>query len=152
MGSMNSHWLTQLAPPHAPPPPGWWPVAPGWWVLALLLLLGTGTLLYWFGHPSRQLSRAALHELKQLENSVDDTELAIELESLLRRYALAVYGREAVANLSGDSWLTFVAAKGGAELTGETGRNLLRAAYGGHADIDRARWLKGARNFLRQRK
>ena len=153
MGGMNSGWLTQLAPPHAPPPPGWWPLAPGWWIVAALLLLIAGALIYRLRHPSRRIRRIALGELKLLETRTgDDGGLAKELEHLLRRYALAVYGREAVANLSGDTWLAFIVAKGGKELAGETGRNLLRAAYGGHAQGDRSRWLQGARNFLRRHK
>lgn len=153
MGGMNSDWLAQLAPPHAPPPPGWWPLAPGWWIVAALLALTAGALIYWLRHPSQQLRRTALRELKLLETCTDDDAgLAKELEHLMRRYALAAYGREAMANLSGDAWLAFVVAKGGAELAGEAGRNLLQAAYGGHVQGDRSCWLQGARNFLRRRK
>lgn len=153
MGGMNSGWLAQLAPPHAPPPPGWWPLAPGWWIVAGLLLVIAGALIYRLRQPSQRLRRIALNELKLLETRVsDDAGLAKELEHLLRRYALAVYGREAVANLSGDTWLAFIVAKGGKEFAGKTGRNLLQAAYGGQAQGDRSRWLQGARNFLRRRK
>lgn len=153
MGGMNTNWLAQLAPPHAPPPPGWWPPAPGWWVLALALLLLFAGLGYWLRHPRNRLRRIALRELKRLETrSVDDAVLASELEHLLRRYAIAAYGRETVAQLSGADWLAFLAAHGGAELAGETGQNLLRAAYGSPTQIDRAGWLRGARNFLGRRK
>ena len=38
MGSVTPDWLAQLAPAHAPPPAGWWPLAPGWWVLLMLLV------------------------------------------------------------------------------------------------------------------
>lgn len=150
---MNTDWLAQLAPPHEPTPAGWWPPAPGWWALALLLLLLAGGLVYWLLRPSNRLSRAALHELKQLESHPgDDGQLASELENLLRRYAIAIYGREKVANLSGDAWLAFVAAHGGTELAGEPGQSLLRAAYGSPVQIDRTLWLKGARDFLRRRR
>ncbi|MHB1590172.1 MAG: DUF4381 domain-containing protein [Sulfuricella sp.] len=151
MAGMNTDGLAQLAPAHAPTPAGWWPPAPGWWALLLLLLLVVGALAYWFRRQPNRLSRAALRELKQLETHPgDDVQLASELEHLLRRYALATYGRDRVANLSGDAWLAFVSAHGGAELAGETGQSLLRAAYGSRVQTERARWLKGARNFLRR--
>ena len=153
MGGLNADWLSQLAPAHAPPPPGWWPPAPGWWGLALLLGLVAAALVYVYRRPSGRLRRAALRELKRLENGPnDDVRLAGELERLMRRYAVAAYGREAAARLAGSAWLAFVVEHGGKDLAGETGEALLRAAYGGPARVDRARWLKGARGFLGARR
>ena len=150
---MNSDFLKQLAPPHAPPPPGWWPLAPGWWVLALLSLLIAAALIYRHQCRSGRLRRAALHELDELEkHSHDDLQLASNLQNLLRRYAVSVYGREQVANLSGDDWLAFIVAHGGKELSGEAGQSLLRAAYGNRMLNDHVPWLTGARNFLRRRR
>ena len=153
MGSLNADWLTQLAPAHAPAPPGWWPPAPGWWGLALLLGLIAAALVYEFHRPSVRLRRVALRELKRLEDGPnDDVRLAGELERLMRRYAIAVHGREAVARLSGSAWLDFVVAHGGTELAGEAGQALLRTAYGSPVKVDRARWLKAVRGFLRARR
>ena len=153
MGGLKADWLTQLAPAHAPPPPGWWSPAPGWWGLALLLGLIAAALVYRLRRPSVRLRRVALRELKRLEDGPnDDVRLAGELEQLMRRYAIAVHGREAVARLSGSSWLAFVVAHGGKELAGEAGQSLLRAAYGSPVKIDRTRWLEGARGFLRARR
>lgn len=153
MGGLNADWLTQLAPAHAPAPPGWWPPAPGWWGLALLLGLIAAALVYGLQRPSVRVRRAALRELKRLEDGPnDDVRLAGELEQLMRRYAVAAYGREAAARLAGPAWLDFVVAHGGKELAGTAGQSLLRAAYGGSVEADRARWLKGARGFLRARR
>ena len=153
MGGLKGDWLTQLAPAHAPPPPGWWPPAPGWWGLALLLALIATALVYGYRRPAARLRRAALRELKRLEDGPnDDVRLAGELERLMRRYAVAVHGREVAARLSGAAWLEFVVAHGGTDLAGEAGHALLRTAYGSPVKIDRARWLKGARGFLRARR
>jgi hypothetical protein len=153
MGGLKTDWLAQLAPPHAPPPPGWWPPAPGWWGLALLLVLIAAGLVYGYRRPAARLRRAALRELNRLEEGPnDDVRLAGELERLMRRYAIAIHGREAVARLAGSAWLDFVVAHGGTELAGEAGHALLRTAYGSPVKIDRARWLKGARGFLRARR
>jgi Domain of unknown function (DUF4381) len=149
---MKPDWLAQLAPAHAPPPPGWWPPAPGWWGLALLLLLGLAALLVGLNRPPRRLRRVALRQLARLEQgSHDDADLAHELENLLRRYAVARFGRETVAGLAGAAWIDFVVAHGGTDWKGDTGAHLLRAAYGGLTEGDRTRWLAGARGFIKGR-
>jgi hypothetical protein len=159
---MNGDWLAQLAPAHAPPPPGWWPPAPGWWGLALLLLLGIAALVYWWSRPPRRLGRVALRELARLEQEGDEPQLAGRLQDLLRRYAVARYGREQVAGLTGSPWIEFLVAHGGADLAGKSGAALLRAAYGGEraqvapaprrqagAAGNSALWLSGARGFIK---
>ena len=153
MGGLKGDWLTQLAPAHAPPSPGWWPPAPGWWGLALLLGLLAAAWAYWLRRPAGRLRRTALREFERLEGGPnDDVRLAGELEHLMRRYAVAAYGRETVAQLSGAAWLDFVVAHGGTDLAGEAGQALLRAAYGSPVAADRARWLKGARGFVGARR
>lgn len=152
MGSVTPDWLAQLAPAHAPPPPGWWPLAVGWWGLIILLLLIAAVLVYWQSRPSVRLRRLALRELKNMQETIsDDIELAKELEHLLRRYALAHFGRDKVANLSGERWLAFVVEQGGVAWSGDTGSNLLRIAYGGAATAERTAWLSGAQAFIKGR-
>ncbi|MGH8257213.1 MAG: DUF4381 family protein, partial [Steroidobacteraceae bacterium] len=113
---MNSHWLAQLAPAHAPPAPGWWPPAPGWWGLALLGALLIAALLWWWREPRRVQRRIALRELLRIRTAseFDIPASARAIESVLRRYAVAVFGRARVARLSGMAWLEFAATHGGA--------------------------------------
>jgi hypothetical protein len=144
-------WLDQLAPAHAVAPPGIWPLAPGWWLLMSLPFVAAA-LFYAWRRYRRSLRRLALSELSRIENSAaDDAALARDLENLLRRFAVARYGREPVARLNGDAWIDFIAAHGGAALAGDSGRQLLRAAYGTQARADREQWLRGARGFIRSR-
>jgi hypothetical protein len=147
---MSVDFLRQLAPEHAPPPPGWWPPAPGWWVLALLVLL----LLVWLWRiwrdPRRRPRRAALRELASLRRaSLAEREVACAIENLLRRYAIAIFGRRRVARLAGERWLAFLGARGAGALSGELGRELLSAAYGGRFTADRQAWLDAAEQFIR---
>jgi HAMP domain-containing protein len=152
MGGVTPDWLAQLAPAHAPPPPGWWPLAPGWWVLAALLVLGVVAVWLWQRRPQVRLRRAALRELAQLDKTIAaDADLARELTHLVRRYAVARYGRDAVATLSGRRWIDFVVAHGGTPWAGDVGLDLLRAAYGGPCQPERARWLVGAKAFFRSK-
>lgn len=155
---MNADLLAQLAPAHAPPPAGWWPLAPGWWLLAGVLAALVALTVYLLRRRSFRLRRAALKELRQIEAAAsaggDAALVARRIEQLLRRFALARFGRATVARLSGEAWIAFVAAHGGSALSGEPGQQLLRATYGGAnggaATADRAAWLDGARGFLRK--
>lgn len=150
-GGMTPDWLSQLAAAHAPPPPGWWPPAPGWWILAVLLLAGAAAGLWWWRDPYRRSRRAALRELRAIRAQEPDlVASARAIESLLRRFAVAVFGGAQVARLTGDAWLAFVAAQGGAQLAGEAGRSLLSTAFGGGASGDRDSWIAGADAFVRR--
>lgn len=150
MGGVKPDWLAQLAPSHAPPPPGWWPLAPGWWVLAIVLALIVVAVWLWQRRPQVRLRRAALRELARLEKSMaDDADLASELTRLVRRYAVARFGRDSVASLSGSRWIDFVVAHGGTPWGGEVGLGLLRAAYGGPCQPAREGWVSGAQAFFK---
>ncbi len=147
---MKPDWLAQLAPAHAPPPPGWWPPAPGWWVLAALAVALAGGALWRWHTPRRRLRRAALRELRRIGSAdADLRHSAGAIENLLRRYAMAVFGRERVARLTGAAWLAFLGTEGGAPLAGESGRHLLSTAFGGEAYDERPSWLAGADAFVR---
>jgi hypothetical protein len=148
---MTPSWQSQLAPAHPPPPPGWWPPAPGWWLLAVLLLAAAAAAVWWWRDPYRRSRRAALRELRAIRAEVSDlVASARAIESLLRRFAIAVFGPVRVARLTGDAWLAFVAAQGGSQLAGDAGRSLLATAFGGTASDDRDRWIAGADAFVRQ--
>ncbi len=147
---MNPNWLNELAPARAPPPPGWWPPAPGWWVLAALAVALAGGALWLWRTPRRRLRRAALRELRRIGSTdADLRHSARAIENLLRRYAMAVFGRERVARLAGEAWLAFLGTEGGAPLAGESGRHLLSTAFGGEAYDERPSWLAGADTFVR---
>ena len=147
---MNPNWLSELAPPRAPPLPGWWPPAPGWWILAALAVALAGGALWRWRSPRRRLCRVALRELRRIGSAdVDLRHSARAIENLLRRYAIAVFGRERVARLTGEAWLAFLAAEGGAPLAGEQGRRLLSTAFGGKAYDELPSWLAGADAFVR---
>jgi hypothetical protein len=159
---MKPDWLAELAPEHAPSAPGWWPPAPGWWILAsLTLVILVAAWLRW-RDPRRRLRRRALKELGAIRagaatGGADALQTAQALQNLLRRYALALFGREAVAGLSGPAWLGFLAARGGDAFAGAVGQSLLKAAYGaggandaGDAGEAHAGWFREAEKFLRR--
>jgi hypothetical protein len=116
--------------------------------VAALALLAPAAAAWWRRDPHRSSRRAALKELKRIrEEESDPRSSARAIESVLRRYAMAVFGGERVARLTGKAWLEFVAAEGGT-LAG-AGRSMLAAAFGAGAADERERWLAGADAFVR---
>ncbi len=149
MGGIKPEWLNQLAPAHAPPPPGLWPLAPGWWALLFLLIVIIGAVTYRYTRPLMRLRRVAFRELKQLESAqLNDNELAKKLESLMRRYAVSRFGRAQVAHLVGADWIAFVVSHKGSIFAGEVGREFLAAAWGKAVSGQRALWIKGVHDFI----
>ena len=140
--------LAALRPLHAPEPVGWWPPAPGWWLLAGLLLILLGVA--WWHHRHYALRRAALTELRRLEQSgSDDIHLSAGINRLLRRVALASYPRTQVAGLSGEAWLRFLdsSARDKGFCDGP-GRVLATAPFAPACTLDRTALIGLARQWI----
>jgi hypothetical protein len=119
--------------------------------LAAVLLTAVAAGVWWWRDPYRRSRRAALRELRAIRAEQSDlVASARAIESLMRRFALAVFGGARVARLTGDAWLAFVAERGGAPLAGEAGRSMLATAFGGGARGDRDCWIAGADAFVRR--
>lgn len=100
--------LSQLRDLHAPPPIDWWPPAPGWWLLlAIVLAVAIGAGLWYRRRRQRHAYRRhAREELDNLRRTQGASVAA--LNALLKRTALQIYGRDAVAHLHGDAWVAFL--------------------------------------------
>ncbi len=147
---MSAGWLAQLSPAHAPPSPGWWPVAPGWWVItgSLVLLIAAATI--WWLSPRRRLLRGALLELDSIVAAdADAVRTSRAIQNLLRRYAVATFGKRKVGRLSGEAWIRFLNTHNGGRFDPATGDTLLSAAFGRAHSDNRENWIEGAEAFLR---
>jgi hypothetical protein len=115
-----------------PAPISWLPPAPGWYALSFNLLL----LLAWFSVKRYQIRqrnryrREALLKLSQIEKGLADPnqyqQLLPRLPELVKRTAIAAYGRAPVASLSGSDWLKFLDKTGSTNLFSEGYGKLLR--------------------------
>ena len=93
----------------------WWPPAIGWWIVALLLVLLTGTLVYKFLRyrysSKRQLATIA-SELErcfdQWQADHDSVNYIRSVNALLKQSAIRYAGRETVARLHGDAWIEWM--------------------------------------------
>jgi hypothetical protein len=139
--------LAGLRDYHLPEPVAWWPPAPGWWLLASLTVAVFMVLLLLRRRRRRSASSVSLagRELARLRAAWrvdrDDAALLRELSHLLRRFVLARFPGDRAAGLCGESWLRYLADKGGdASFVDGVGRCLADAPYrapqGAAADID----------------
>lgn len=119
-----------------PAPVSWLPPAPGCYALGLSVLL----LLAWFSvnryraWQHNGYRREALAQLRRFEKGLADStqyqQLLPQLPQLVKRTALAAYGRVQVASLNGIDWLMFLDKTGSTELfTKGSGRLLLDCSY-----------------------
>jgi len=105
-----------------PAPAPWLPPAPGWYALGLSVLL----LLAWFSvrryraWQRNKYRREALAALDRLEKGLADTaeyqQILPELPQLVKRTAIAAYGRSQVASLNGADWLAFLDKTGSTDV------------------------------------
>ena len=93
----------------------WWPPAAGWWIGAALAILLVLLLIMLIRHLTRyppgswkQEARRALRQLQRQRGTLTPKESASRLSELLRRIAIARFGRERVARLSGEEWLEWL--------------------------------------------
>jgi len=119
-----------------PTPPSWFPPAPGWYALGFTVLILLGFLLLrWYRHYQRnRYRRLALYELDQLQKQWRENQPPArwlpQLPVLIKRTALAAYGRQQVAALSGQQWLDFLDRTAGkTRFNNASGQRLLAYSY-----------------------
>ena len=117
--------LTGLRPLHFPIRPDIWPLAWGWYVILGGILLFILFVIY--KKRSSPLAYAN-REMKKIQKNTPEKQLKL-LSQLLKRVAMARYGREAIAPLSEDSWQEFLLASAPKVLTKEEAHLLAYAVY-----------------------
>jgi hypothetical protein len=136
---------------HPPGIPQLWPPAPGWWVL--LVLIATALVLLslraWRTWRARVRRRTILAELNEAGQRAQGAALAAEVSALLKRVALARFGRAQVAPLTGPAWLDFLDRHGGSgRFTSGPGRALAEGPYAPTPKLDPAALLELARDWV----
>ena len=142
---MNTPAPTSLQNLHdivVPEPVAWLPPAPGWYAvgLSLLLVLGWFSSNKYLAWKRNQYRREALAEFSELQIQLAEKsryqQLLPELPRLVKRTAMAAYGRDLVASLTGDNWLDFLNSTGSTMLFTEgKGRFLNECSYQSTAQL-----------------
>jgi hypothetical protein len=120
----------------SPQPVAWLPPAPGWYALgfSLFLLCSWFSVQKYVAWKRNKYRREAMIELAALKNQLTDSDkhqqLLPQLPQLVKRTAIAAYGRSAVASLAGDDWLGFLDKTGSTDIfTHGSGRLLNACSY-----------------------
>jgi hypothetical protein len=112
--------LQKLADVSVPPPVSWIPQTWGWAVLTtgLLALIGWLAVRGLRRYRASRYRREGLGGLARIEARLADgsqrDEALAAIPELLKRVALAAWPRTEVASLSGEPWIAFLRAHGGA--------------------------------------
>ncbi|UHQ55852.1 MULTISPECIES: DUF4381 domain-containing protein [Microbulbifer] len=108
--------LAQLRDIHEPAPLAWWPPAPGWWLLAALVVAAVILAALWIQHARDRVRRGryrqeAVRLLQEVD--IESPRATEELNEILKRVAVASYGRRRAGTLTGRQWLSFLEQSGG---------------------------------------
>lgn len=115
MSETDSYSLSRLHDIVEPAAVSSWPPAVGAWLLAGIVLAWALAVAWiaWRRHRAHAYRREALHRLQALPTTTDAATLLAEVDSLLKRVAMASFGRRHVAPMSGRAWLDFLDRTGG---------------------------------------
>jgi hypothetical protein len=127
-----------------PPPVSWWPLAPGWWVLLLAIAVIAALVIRRAVRNRRANAyrRAALAQLRGADSPA-------EVNTILKRTALAAFPRAGVARLAGPAWSDWLRETGGADLDSEIADSLAMSSFHAQDRTDLAavkafagRWIR----------
>ena len=136
--------LTGLKGLHYPVAPSWWPLAWGWYVILGIILLIALIIIY---KRSCSPLTYANREMKKIQKSAPEKQLKL-LSQLLKRVAMARYGREAIAPLSEDAWQEFLLASAPKVLGEDEAHQLAYAIYNPNPDTPDKNLISASQKWI----
>ena len=149
--------LAKLQDIQLPDPIGWWPLAPGWYLLALMVLVLAGLIVYYFRRRYLHglAKRQALHLLDsyylEYQREKNSQLSSMKVSELLRRVSLAYFPREEVASLQGEDWISFLNSTAKGVDFNRLRESLLELPYQPVKDYDLAPLFAATRAWIKQR-
>ena len=88
-----------------------WPPAAIWQIIAALIIIALTVGLHFYQRRqsyNRSWQKKALIRIEELKSSVDSPEIIAELFELIKQIAMARFGRQDCASLTGVKWLEWL--------------------------------------------
>lgn len=155
---MDNQALANLNDIMMPEPISWWPMAIGWDVVALLILAGItlmvsyGGRYYYHQLPKQQALKLLKQYQLNYQHHQDSVLYSASINALLKRVALAYFGRTKVAGLYDQAWLEFLNQTANNINVNNVGNLLLVLPYVKSADnIDLQPLFTFAHAWIKQR-
>lgn len=144
---MNQIDLSGLRDIHIPVKPDFWPLATGWYILIILIILFfLITYILWKIYQNKPLPYA-LKELEKIQRNPEND--LKSLSQLLKRVAMAKYGRKEVALLTEDSWQDFLLSAAPNILTEKQAHLLAFVIYAPQRQTNDKTLYKNARQWIK---
>lgn len=144
---MNQVDLSGLRDIHLPIEPSLWPLASGWYILfgIIILIILVGFIL-WRLYQNKPLPYA-LRELEKIQRTPEN-QLKL-LSQLLKRVAMAKYGRKEIAPLTEDTWQEFLLSAAPKTLTQKQAHLLAFAVYAPDKKMNEPALYKNIRQWIK---
>ena len=132
----QAYLAEHLRPLQLPEESLWWPLAPGWWLLAVFIAVLLVALSYqliratFFRTARHQRNRAQLATIyDRYQRDKNVVQYLHSISTLLRQTAIAQAGRQSVAALSGDAWVSWMQNQTGQRFSASTQQLLTSGLY-----------------------
>ena len=146
---MNQIDLSGLKDIRLPVEPSFWPLAKGWHILFILIvILSILIFIFWKIYQNKPLPYA-LRELKKIKNENSNQSLK-ELSQLLKRVAMAKFGRDAIAPLHEDEWQEFILSVAPDVFTVKQAEQLAYTVYNPNKKIADKKILISAEKWIKK--
>lgn len=144
---MNQIDLSGLRDIHLPIEPEFWPLAVGWYVLfGTIILAVLISFILWRLYQNKPLPYA-LRELEKIQHTPENQ--LKNLSQLLKRVAMAKYGRKEIAPLTEDTWQEFLLSVAPKTLTQKQAHLLAFAMYAPDKKINEPTLYKNVRLWIK---
>ena len=100
--------LSGLKGLHIPLEPNVFPLAVGWWLLILAFIFFVALIYFLYHHWLYSLKHQVWQEYNNIKKVQNTSQMLKQLNQLGKKIAIARFGREKIANLYEDEWVSFM--------------------------------------------
>lgn len=93
---------------HIPSSPDIFPLALGWWLVILCIIFFVVLIYFIIYSYTHSTHRYVLRKLRKIKKISNNNKMLREINELAKRVAIARFGRDKIAPMYEDEWITFM--------------------------------------------